>query len=172
MTFFPKWGTADASRMLEEEARSLSAMRATECVRVPEVLGVGTDASFAWLVLEWFEPGAATRVTWDALGVDLACMHRSTAAAYGWDHANFIGSLPQTNDWNSGWPAFWRDQRLEPQLALAYRNGHFTPAERKRFARLLEQMESPLHVSDPPSLLHGDLWNGNLHVLQNGAPAL
>jgi protein-ribulosamine 3-kinase len=171
-TFFLKWGDAGSSRMLEEEARSLSAMRATGCVRVPEVMGVGTNESAAWLLLEWLEPGAATSVTWAGLGAGLACMHRSTAAAYGWEYANFIGSLPQKNDWNSEWPAFWRDRRLEPQLELAYRAGYFTPAERKRFDMLIAQLDTLLCVSDPPSLLHGDLWNGNVHVLQNGTPAL
>jgi protein-ribulosamine 3-kinase len=170
--FFLKWGDAGSLGRLEEEARALSALRATGCVRVPEVLGVSENAAAPWLLLDWLEPGAATARTWKALGAALACMHRSTAAAYGWERANFIGSLPQENEWQTDWSGFWRDRRLDPQLQLAYRGGHFTPADRKRFDKLIAQMERHLHVTEPPSLLHGDLWNGNVHVLQDGSAAL
>ncbi|MGH7553627.1 MAG: fructosamine kinase family protein, partial [Longimicrobiales bacterium] len=127
-----------------------------------------------WLLLEWLEPGRANTRTMPDLGNVLARAHHNRGEAFGWPTDNFIGSLPQGNDWMKSWPEFWRSRRLLPQLERAYAAGHFDARDRRRFDVLLERLEVALAnaAGDGPSLLHGDLWSGNVHVMRDGSAAL
>ncbi len=172
---FLKWASdATSAAMFEQEAISLEALRAPGCVRIPVVLGRGGDPEAPWLMLEWLEPGRANPDTWAQLGRSLARLHHVHGAAYGWDSANFIGSLPQENAWRDEWAVFWRDHRLLPQLQLACNAGCFNSSNRRRFDKLLERLDVLLESArgEGPSLLHGDLWSGNVHVLPDGKPAI
>jgi protein-ribulosamine 3-kinase len=172
---FLKWAhDATSSLMFEQEARSLDALRTAGSVRIPVVLGRGDSADAPWLMLEWLEPGRPSADTWAQLGRALARLHAVRGAGYGWDSDNFIGSLPQQNTWSDDWAVFWRERRLLPQLRLAYNAGYFNTSERRRFEKLLERLDVLLEAArgDGPSLLHGDLWSGNVHVLTDGQPAL
>lgn len=171
---FLKWGTGDVpSAMFRAEATSLQAMRTSGTVRVPQVLAVG-DVGPGWILLEWLPPGSAGPGTWEELGRALARMHMVRAERFGWREDNFIGSLPQENAWAAEWPDFWRARRLEPQLRRAYAGGHFAGGHRRRFELLLDRLPELLApaAEDGASLVHGDLWGGNVHVTADGAPAL
>jgi fructosamine-3-kinase len=169
--FFLKWspdGETPAD-FFAAEARSLDALRASGALRSPAVRGV----SERWLLLEWLEPSQPSASGWAELGRGLADLHAPPAAGFGWDVANYIGRLPQANEPAASWGAFWRERRLAPQLERAYRAGHFAAPERRRFERQLIRMELLLDAGDAdgPSLLHGDLWSGNVHFA-GGGPAL
>jgi len=168
-------GAGTPAGLFREEACSLAAIRETATVRVPAVLAVGDEAARpGWLLLEWLEAGRATSRTWEELGAGLARLHGRRAATAGWPHDNHIGSLPQANAARQSWPGFWRERRLEPQLRLAYDGGYFRGPERRRFAALLDDLDALLAeaAGEGFSLLHGDLWNGNVLPLTSGAPAL
>jgi protein-ribulosamine 3-kinase len=191
--FFLKLGAPDLpAGMLDAEARGLEALAATRTVRVPDVVGHGDGgggASSAWLLLEWLEPGQPRDGTWEALGRELAALHRHRGdrargeqpggdrfggGRFGADHDNYIGPLPQANDPTADWPGFWRDRRLEPQLAAAVDAGLLERLDVERFQRLFQRLDDLLApaADDGPSLLHGDLWNGNVHVVADGTAAL
>ncbi|HEX7091234.1 MAG TPA: fructosamine kinase family protein [Longimicrobiales bacterium] len=175
--FFLKWaeGSRGPAGLFEAEGRSLAALAATGVVRVPEVIAVANEGGGSeWLLLEWLEPGSATAQTWPELGRALAALHRVRAERYGWPADNFIGPLPQPNAWASSWAAFWRERRLAPQLERALRAGHFDARARRRFEALLGRLDALLAEAeaDGASLLHGDLWGGNVHVLAGGEAAL
>jgi protein-ribulosamine 3-kinase len=171
---FLKWCSDDdhLTGLFAEEARSLGVLAATRTVRVPAVLNTGKSGGYEWLLLEWLEPGVRTPANQRELGEQLAELHRSSNERYGWESSNFIGSLPQSNQWDRSWPAFWRTQRLEPQLRRAAR--HIASDARARFGLLLDDLPEILaDIEDErPSLLHGDLWSGNVHMLADGAPAV
>src|SRR5690606_23431960 len=175
--FFLKWGSASGTPagLFEAEARALAALAAAHAVRVPEVVAAaGPDAGAPWLLLEWLEPGAPAARTWPELGRALAALHRVRADRYGWPEDNFIGSLPQTNGWAASWAVFWRERRLLPQFGRAVRAGHFEARARRRFDALLDRLDALLAEAeaDGASLLHGDLWGGNVHVMAGGEAAL
>ena len=189
-SFFLKWSDGDASAgIFRAEAYSLGRLAATRTLRVPAVLAVSdpeTDpgdrargVSMApeprWLLLEWLEPGSATRTTWEQLGARLAALHRVRGDVdYGWPADNFIGTLSQSNSPSSSWSDFWRDRRLRPQLELALAGAAFGAAEVARFDALFAALDDILAPAseEGPSMVHGDLWSGNLHVLASGEPAL
>jgi protein-ribulosamine 3-kinase len=165
---FVKQAPAGAAEdLLAAEAESLERLAATRAVRVPAVLGRDT----AWLALEWLEPGSATAAKWQQLGESLAALHRVRSARFGWHRDNYIGTLPQHNAVTDDWPTFWREHRLLAQLSRA--SAHLSRVALADFDRLLDRLPALLEpaTADGASLLHGDLWNGNVHMTTDG-PAL
>lgn len=157
--------------LLEAEATSLAALLATRTVRVPAVLAVGDG----WLLAEWLEPGRGSAAQWSRLGERLAALHAAPAGpSHGFDGDNFIGTLPQANPRRPDWDGFWWDARLEPQLERARTAGHVGGEEVRAFERLRARLPELLAIAgaEPPSLLHGDLWSGNVQVVRDGDPAL
>lgn len=169
-----KWNPSPAAAMYRAEAQGLAALYAVGAVRTPQVLAcVEPPDAPAYLLLEWIEPAGQA---WDAarLGEELAELHRlGTAAAYGFDADNFIGSTPQSNRWQPDWVTFFREERLRPQMMLAARNGLLPSDRRRRLERLMDRLDALLgNVKRRPALLHGDLWAGNVIGAANGQPVL
>jgi fructosamine-3-kinase len=154
--------------MFEAEARGLAWLRAPQAIQVPRVLAIGR----AYLALEWIDSGRSSGDFEDRLGRRLAELHRASPGAFGLDHANFIGSLPQANPEHASFASFLRHARLLPQFERAQRTGHFDAATSARFERLLAHIENYLGPNEPPARLHGDLWSGNVLVGSTGEPYL
>lgn len=171
--FALKWADRPAPGALAAEARGLALLASAGAVRVPRVRAVEDGAARAFLLIEWLDGGGA-RPDMAALGEALAALHRHSAAAYGLDHDNFIGGTPQQNQPHPDWPAFFRDRRLAPQIALAAANGLLPAHRRRALERVLARLDDLLAgVPRRPSLIHGDLWGGNLLAADpGGAPAL
>ncbi|MEJ2309618.1 MAG: fructosamine kinase family protein [Gammaproteobacteria bacterium] len=168
-SFFVKLNAASLLPMFEAESAGLEEMLASDSIRVPRPVCSGSGGGTAWLVMEYIPMGG--RSNGAQAGEQLARMHRSQARAFGWKIDNTIGSTPQPNGWMNDWVAFWRDRRLAFQLELAARNGYGGALQAKGekllgcFARLIDH--APV-----PSLLHGDLWGGNIGYDAEGNPVL
>jgi fructosamine-3-kinase len=165
--YFVKWNASAPPTMFPTEAGGLQRLSAADAVRVPAVIAQGDadGACPAFLVLEWIETGGQRGGTMERFGAALAELHRHTAATYGLDRDNFIGRLPQPNTPSADWRAFYRDQRIGAQMALARRLGRL-PNRRERLLTLLMDRLPDLLDDDAvsPALIHGDLWGGNYLV--------
>lgn len=159
------------SGMFEAEARGLGWLAEANAIRIPRVLAV-SDERPAFLALELLTPARRRPGFEEELGRSLAALHRFGAAEFGLDHDNFIGRLPQSNAPQSDWPTFYWRARLEPQLRLAVDRGLIPRQTRARFDELRLTLPERVGPSEPPSRLHGDLWSGNLHTDESGAPCL
>jgi fructosamine-3-kinase len=164
---------ADApAGMFDAEARGLAWLAAANAVRVPSVLAVSDEKGASFLALELVVSVPRRRDFDEVLGRSLAALHRASPGAFGLDHENFVGSLPQTNTAHARWGEFYRSERLEPQLERASRQGRASTAMRRGFERLFARLDALVGPEEPPARLHGDLWGGNLHVDETGAPCL
>lgn len=162
-SYFLKWGEEpEAAAMFAAEAFSLGQLAACGAVQVPGVIGAGQR----WLLLEWLEPERASDAGWTSLGARLAALHGSRGDRFGWAQDNFIGSLPQSNERTDGWAGFWRQHRLEPQLERARGSGLLSRSDAERFEELFARLPELLAAgqAEGASLLHGDLWSGNVHA--------
>lgn len=168
---FVKLNRADRLAMFEAEAAGLAEMAATESIRVPRPICTGTAGAEAFIAMEHMELGRSRRSDPAAAGEQLAAMHRATRARFGWERDNTIGSTPQPNGEFDDWAAFWRERRLGFQLGLAARNGYGGRLQ-QRGALLLERFPALLDHGPAPSLLHGDLWGGNLGYAPDGQPVI
>ncbi|MEM6532777.1 MAG: fructosamine kinase family protein [Myxococcota bacterium] len=150
--------------MFQAEARGLKWLGDAHALRVPEVLAVNGREGPAYLVLELLDPGRPARDFDEQLGRGLATLHRASPGAFGLDHNNFIGSLPQSNTPHESWVEFYESERLRPMIA-----GY--PELHRDFEKLFARMNQLVGPEEAPARLHGDLWGGNLHG-SGGAPAL
>ncbi|MGD7654044.1 MAG: fructosamine kinase family protein, partial [Verrucomicrobiales bacterium] len=157
---FVKSAAGPHAALLTAEARALALL--APHTRVPTLVGDGeTPAATRWIALEWLDLHPLTTRSWHHLGRQLAALHTTTSPTHGLDHHNFIGSTPQSNTPTPSWAAFFRDQRLRPQLRLARHNGHLLPE-----TDILASSDHLLANHHPaPALLHGDLWSGNTAAL-------
>jgi fructosamine-3-kinase len=168
---FFKTGGTDSMDMLQAEADGLQELACAEAVRVPRVLACGRTTTGSYLALEWLPLGAANAAAERRFGRQLANLHKTTREKFGWHRDNTIGRTPQHNRETDSWLEFYREQRLEFQLALAASNG-FTGELQAAGAELAASLEDILGDHRPAaSLLHGDLWGGNFAVT-DGTPVI
>jgi len=170
-TYFVKLNQASKLSMFAAEMEGLHALAESHTLRVPEPLCNGVANGQAYLVMEYIEMARAGRDSNVQAGRQLAEMHRTTQAAFGWHRDNTIGSTPQSNDVCDDWVDFWRDRRLGFQLRLAAQNGYGGGLQQKG-ERLLDHLQVLIDHRPQPSLLHGDLWGGNLAYDKAGRPVI
>lgn len=168
--YFVKLNQASRLAMFEAEAIGLREIAATQTIRVPQAICWGLTDNSAYIVLEWLDFGNGTHSAWEAMGRNLAALHRTTSAkGFGWHQNNTIGFIPQHNHWTADWTEFFTTQRIGYQLELARkRGGRFSQGD-----RLLAAIPEILTNHSPqPSLVHGDLWSGNAAALQTEEPVI
>jgi fructosamine-3-kinase len=149
------------------EADGLDALRSPGAFAVPEVLRVTPS----FIVLADFGASEPSPTYWEDAGRALAVQHQHTADKFGYHQDNYLGVLPQRNPWSTDGHTFFAEHRLlryleEPKCYQAL------PADdRHRLERLASRLPD-LIPPQPPSLLHGDLWHGNMLPTPEGQPAL
>ncbi len=97
-------------------------------------------------------------------GEQLAHLHGITAEAYGFERDTAIAALAQPNPWTIDWREFFRDRRLLHMGRLALDRGRLPATSFTRLEALCGKLESYLDPPAAPSLVHGDVWSGNLLV--------
>lgn len=157
--------------MFSVEAKGLAWLRDASALRVPRVLAT-SDLDPAFLALEWIEPGPRLPEFEELVGRGLAELHRFGAPCFGLEHDNFIGRLEQRNHPHDDWASFYWQERLEPQLRLAFDARLINRDLRRQFDTLSTVLGDRVGPTEGPARLHGDLWGGNLHVDERGMPCL
>jgi len=174
--YFLKTNIPSLENMFVVEANSLIEIEQSNSIRTPHVLVYGSNYDYSYLVLEYItlEP----QINQQYMGIQLAHMHKSTnplkesAKQFGWVKNNFIGSTPQSNKPHKHWASFWKNERLLYQLNLAKTNGYSSKAYDEGL-KLAESVKLFFSNYQPePSLLHGDLWDGNCASDLNGKPVI
>lgn len=165
--FFLKTNANLPTDTFSREAAGLNALRVPGGPRVPEPLLYGPD----FLLTEDLAPAPRRPDFWPTLGNQLAALHSRTNDNFGFDHDNYIGATPQMNPWMANGCAFFNVARLSFQAGLAELNGYFQPAEVKMVERICRRLPE-LVPEQPASLLHGDLWSGNVISDSSGQPAI
>jgi len=165
-TFFIKWGDHAKLDMFRQEAVGLSALADTGTVRIPRVLFIfaDEDIDLAALILEAIEVGSPIRSSWFDFGQQLAHLHQTaTSTRFGFAADNYLGSANQLNGWSDQWIEFYATQRLGFQmrwLQSQYRSARSIVA---RCERLIADLNEILRDQlESPTLIHGDLWSGNV----------
>lgn len=166
--YFVKWNQSSAfPQMLAKEALGLHLIGETNTVFVPQIIGHGDNGSYQFLVLSMISEHRPSKKAWQTLGIKLAHLHSHHETNFGLGYDNYIGSLEQKNDFNPQWPAFFAEQRLGPLLDKLKKQEIPDKQLLLAFDQLLNRLPY-IFPDEKPSLLHGDLWNGNVLCDQNG----
>lgn len=168
--FFLKWNV-NAGDMFEAEADGLKTLQNASTIKIPAVLGLGSEEEKDYLLLEWVENGVIQKETWKIFGQQLALMHRTTQDQHGYHRDNYIGSLAQINSKHPSWHSFFIEERLMPQLRLARSKKLVDKKLSDQFESLFSKL-GELIPAEKPALLHGDLWSGNYMITAAGEPCI
>ncbi len=156
--------------MFAAESSGLDTLAKCATIKVPQPICTGSIQNQAFLVTEYIP--LSTRPDPRLLGEQLAALHACRKQLFGWTRDNYIGATPQTNTEAHNWISFWRTQRLGFQLQLAARNGYRAALEEPG-NQLQSGCESFFADYSPiPSLLHGDLWSGNVAGTTDRIPVI
>jgi fructosamine-3-kinase len=94
----------------------------------------------------------------------LAALHATPRDVIGYARDTLIGPLPQPNPPSPLWIPFFRDHRLMHMAGAARAEGSLPLSLFGRIERLAGRLDDYLVEPPFPSLLHGDLWTGNVLV--------
>ncbi|WP_091532098.1 fructosamine kinase family protein [Microlunatus soli] len=115
------------------------------------------------LILEWVDQAPAGHAAAADFGRRLAVTHAAAATGFGRDTDSVIASepLPAGNGYDN-WPDFYAAARLTPFLERAVARGRLDDRDRRSLQQVIDKLPSLAGAAEPPALLHGDLWSGNV----------
>ena len=89
-------------------------------------------------------------------------LHSKKNIYYGFNFDSQIGGLNQPNSNSKDWVEFYRDKRLHYIFDLINKNQSMGKAINTKIEILLKKIDNFIPNKPKPSLLHGDLWEGNI----------
>ena len=165
MTVFVKTRSGATVADFESEAAGLGWL-ADAGVRTPRVVGVGAEEP--WLALEWIEPGPLSGAGADELGRELAALHRAGTSSHGAlppaapDGTLRLGSVEIELGERGSWAELYGEGMLRPLLAQARAGGRMAERDLEAVDVVCDRVGALAGPAEPPSRLHGDLWDGNV----------
>ena len=127
---------------------------------VPKIIIEGIFNNSIYLVLEWIESGNITGEFWKNFAFELANIHQQKGEKFGLDHHNYMGQLFQKNSFFNNFSNFFIENRLKPQVKLAFNSKRLQQAHVLLFENLYKKLPEIFPI-EAPCALHGDLWSGN-----------
>ncbi len=175
---FVKSNTLENKSFFEAEEAGLAAIASAGKIATPKLICKGCDpgSGTSFLMMEMIDPARPVRDYWEVFGRELAALHLADTeklvpgGRYGFTGDNYIGATEQINTPKDTWTAFFRECRLEPQFRMA--ENCFDSALLKDILKLLDRIEDILIEPERPSLIHGDLWSGNIMTGHDGKAML
>lgn len=202
-SYFVKTSLGRDEKMFQTEAAGLAALAraasaASSSLVIPKPLHAGPspgNKGGSFIVMEYLNLGGGGKgLSQEELGVALAKLHLAPPPSspspprFGFEVDNFIGGTPQPNGWSASWVDFFRERRLRHMLRLVGRPGSEVDRMGSKLCDNLEKLFDDFDLDldgggdgggenenrITPSLIHGDLWSGNIATAittSSGEPA-
>lgn len=92
----------------------------------------------------------------------LADLHKVRADTYGFESDTLFASFRQPNAQSKDWVKFFTEQRLLHMAKETLRENKIDSKVMKQIEKLAGKLGSYIKNPAPPSLIHGDVWTGNV----------
>ena len=161
--------TSEPSERLQTEANMLKDINKYE-ISVPSVY----DVSQTHLLIEYIETSKQAKCTQEIEAAKiLSRLHAVTneSRMYGYYYDTTIGPFSQKNEQTQyNWSLFLGQMRILHMAKICYDKGQISKEIVSRLEVLCRDIYKRIDMSKiVPSLLHGDLWSGNILFNMNGA---
>jgi len=128
---------------------------------VPEVF----HAEDSLLLMSWVESSGSLGAASQHHAADLlAALHTVRGDQFGHETDTLIGGLHQPNPKTQSWIDFFRDHRLLHMGHEALQAGRLPRRTLARIEDLSYRLDEWIEEPEFPSLIHGDMWGGNVLV--------
>lgn len=160
---------SDDIEKLAVEAKMLNDLHTAE-VRVPKViLNQGS-----YLLMEYIQSVNKTTYIQETEAAKLLSTLHSVSnesRMYGYYYDTTIGPFPQKNEQTQyNWTLFLGQMRIMPMARLCYDEGKISAQMMERLEGLCRDLYKRIDMGTVyPSLLHGDVWSGNILFDNEGA---
>lgn len=167
--YFLKLNTAqNFPNLFEKEVNGLNHIRENSNINIPEIIQFGTtNNDFQYLILEWIDITEPSIVNWEKFGQNIAQLHQKTNDKFGWNEDNYIAIIIQPNNYKDTWEQFYTENRILPMIKLLADKKLLNQKEQKAAENLCADLRN-IFPKENASLIHGDLWNGNIITRPNG----
>ena len=133
---------------------------------IPEVIAYKNINNIEILLIEWID---MQNFDQKKLGKGLGEMHlnstESNPEIFGYPIEGFIGLTSQKKGWENNWIDCFLNLRIIPQLSILKLN----VLDKETKNKVKEKIQSELLKHEPiNTLVHGDLWSGNVGIDMNG----
>jgi len=103
----------------------------------------------------------------EILANEILNIHSITNNKYGFNFDAQIGGLKQSNEYNNDWSVFFKEKRLGMIFEIINKKMPMPELINKKIEHLLKNFDNFIPNNPKISLLHGDLWSGNI-LFNNG----
>jgi len=158
-TYFVKLNEREEPDFFQSEAKDLALLKAF--LPVPEVFHTGKTQGYNFLVSEWVTENQPTKASFSNAGSQLAHLHQIQNSQFGHDYSNYLASVELTNDWKEDGIDFLIQNRILPMVGYCLMEEKIPIDVYRRIEQVCSKLGSII-PKESPSLLHGDLWSGNL----------
>jgi len=161
--------TSQPSDSLKIEANMLIDINKYD-IAVPKLY----DVSETHLLMEYIETSKQEKHVEElAAAKVLGSLHAVTndSRMYGYYYDTSITSLTQKNEQTQyNWALFLAEMRIMPMVKICYDKGSLSKNTMQKVRLLCNELYKRIDLTKiTPSLLHGDLWSGNILFNMNGA---
>ena len=148
---------------LEIEGMMLNYLGKHSTIPVPRVVYVDEKL----LLMTWIPSTGSLDKKTQIHAADLvSSLHNITSEQYGFASDTVIGGLHQDNSKNESWLEFFAQNRLYAMAVQGINSGRLPKTVMVRLEKLIERLKNWIDEPNQPSLIHGDMWSGN--VLSEG----
>lgn len=158
--------------LFQREQSGIEWIGKQQVISTPRIIASFEEEGIQCLIMEWIKEGERTGKFWKLFGEQLAALHRHTHESFGFHEDNYMGSVPQQNSPEQSWIVFFTGHRLEPLVRLCTDKVQLSKKHLQQFHHLYLKLPQIFDTGERPSLVHGDLWNGNFMCNQNSKPVL
>ncbi len=149
----------DAGSGLEREGFMLRYLAERSPLPMPDVL----HADDRLLLMTRLPAGGRIDAAAERHAADLvAALHDVGGPGFGFEMDTVIGGLAQLNPLSESWVEFFRDWRLLDMGRRAVEAGRLPAPVLTRLERLAARLGEWIEEPKAPSLVHGDMWGGNV----------
>ena len=154
--------------MFKREKQGLELL-AKSGIRTPKPIAIFEDEDRQYLVLEFIDEESPHADFWNKFAEDLVTLHKTDEQYFGLTKNNYIGSIVKKNTLKPTWETFFIENRVLPLVKKAFDIKILNSNHLRQFETFYKNLNGIL-PKEKPSLIHGDLWGGNLMKGKNQTP--